>query len=117
MITPTEGADLSFLWISDVFAMPTSMFTFTSILLAILAALSTYIPSLLLSKSMPPASEGGMNMGTMNIVMSGMMGFMSINFQPMLVLYWIIGNIIQIGQTYLLVILPKKRKQKLAKVS
>ena len=48
-ITPTQGADLSFLWINNVFQP--SGFNMTGILLAILAALSTYIPSLLLSKS------------------------------------------------------------------
>lgn len=109
-IEPTAGADLSFLWISDIFARPTTMFSFTSIILGILAALSTYIPSLLLSKSMPPASEGGMNMGTMNIVMAGMMGFMSLQFQPILVIYWITGGLIQLVQTYFLNYLPARKK-------
>ena len=42
-----------------------------------------------------PAQPGGMNMGTMNLMMAGMMGFMSLNFKSILVLYWIIGNLIQ----------------------
>ena len=84
----------------------------TGIILAILAALSTYIPSLLLSKSMPSPEEGGMNMSTMNIMMSGMMGFMSINFQPILVFYWIAGGVIQLIQTYFLNYLPAMKKQK-----
>ena len=109
-ITPTPGADLSFLWINNVFAP--SGFNMTGIILAILAALSTYIPSLLLSKSMPAREEGGMNMSTMNIMMSGMMGFMSINFQPILVFYWIAGGVIQLIQTYFLNYLPAMKKQK-----
>lgn len=109
-ITPTQGADLSFLWIKNVFQP--SGFGMTGIILAILAALSTYIPSLLLSKSMPSPEEGGMNMSTMNIMMSGMMGFMSINFQPILVFYWIAGGVIQLIQTYFLNYLPAMKKQK-----
>ena len=85
----------SFLWIKDLGA-PDKLF-----ILPVLAALSTYIPSYLMSKA-TPQQEGGMNMGTMNLVMAGMMGFMSLNFKSILVLYWIIGNIIQGIQTYFL---------------
>ena len=107
-ITATPGADTSFLFIPDIFALPSGI-SFVSIILAILAALSTYIPSLLLSKSMPQ-QEGGMNMSTMNIVMSGMMGFMALQFQPILVIYWIIGGLIQLVQTYFINYLPAKKK-------
>lgn len=108
-ITATPGADTSFLFIPDIFDIPGG---FISIILAILSALSTYIPSLLLSKSMPK-QEGGMNMSTMNIVMSGMMGFMSLQFQPILVIYWITGGIIQLIQTYFLNYLPAMKKKKI----
>ncbi|MCI9069556.1 MULTISPECIES: membrane protein insertase YidC [Clostridia] len=111
-ITATPGADTSFLFIPDIFAYPKGI-GFVSIILAILAALSTYIPSLLLSKSMPQ-QEGGMNMSTMNIVMSGMMGFMSLQFQPILIIYWITGGIIQLIQTYFLNYLPAIKKKKIA---
>lgn len=111
-ITATKGADPSFLWIPDIFAYPTSMFSFQTITLAILSALSTYIPSLLLSKSMP-AQEGGMNMGSMNIMMAGMMGFFALQFQPLLIIYWIIGGLIQLVQTYFLNYLPAKKKKML----
>ena len=43
-----------------------------------------------------------MSMGTMNLMMAGMMGFMSLNFKAILVLYWIMGNLIQAVQTYFL---------------
>ena len=108
-ITATPGADTSFLFIPDIFDIPGG---FISIILAILSALSTYIPSLLLSKSMPQ-QEGGMNMSTMNIVMSGMMGFMSLQFQPILIIYWITGGVIQLIQTYFLNYLPAIKKKKI----
>lgn len=107
-----EGA--SFLWIKDLFS-PDNWH-----ILPILAALSTYIPSYLMSKA-TPSQPGGMNMGTMNITMAGMMGVMSWNFSAILVLYWIIGNIIQTIQTYFLNYRPAiketdSRKEKEAKI-
>ena len=87
--------------------MPATMFTLQGIILAILSALSTYIPSVMLSKSMPQ-QEGGMNMSTMNIMMSGMMGFMALQFQPILIMYWITGGVIQLIQTYFLNYLPHR---------
>jgi len=88
-----EGA--SFLWIKDLFS-PDAYH-----ILPVLAALSTYIPSYLMTKA-TPAQPGGMNMGTMNLTMAGMMGVMSWKFSSILVLYWIIGNLIQTIQTYFL---------------
>jgi len=88
-----EGA--SFLWIKDLFS-PDGYH-----ILPVLAALSTYIPSYLMTKA-TPAQPGGMNMGTMNLTMAGMMGVMSWGFSSILVLYWIIGNLIQTIQTYFL---------------
>lgn len=85
----------SFLWIKDLGA-PDQYY-----ILPILAALSTYIPSYLMSKA-TPQPENGMNMSTMNLVMAGMMGFMSLNFKSILVIYWIMGNLIQGIQTYFL---------------
>ena len=52
-------------------------------------------------------------MGTMNIVMSGMMGFMSLKFQPILIIYWITGGVIQLIQTYFLNYLPAMKKRKI----
>lgn len=97
----------TFLWIKDLGAKDTSM------ILPIIAAISTYLPSYLMSKS-TPSENSPMNMGTMSIVMALMMGFMSINFKSILVLYWIIGNVIQGIQTYFLNYLPAKKKVALA---
>jgi len=90
-----DGQIASFLWIKDVFA-PDPYY-----ILPILAALSTYLPSYLMTKS-TPQQENGINMGSMNLVMAGMTGFMALNFKSILVLYWIIGNFIQLVQTYFL---------------
>jgi YidC/Oxa1 family membrane protein insertase len=85
----------SFLWIKDL-AAPDTLF-----ILPVIAALSTYVPSYLMAKA-TPSQPNGMNMGTMNLMMAGMMGFMSLKFKSILVLYWIIGNLIQGIQTYFL---------------
>ena len=96
----------SFLWISDIFDKD-KLF-----ILPVLAFLSTYLPSLLLTKSMPKNENSPqMNMGSMNIMMAGMMGVMAINFKPILVIYWIIGGVIQLVQTYFLNYLPAMKKK------
>ncbi|GAB6168746.1 membrane protein insertase YidC [Clostridium carnis] len=104
-IDKSAVADPSFLWISNVFNKDTYM------ILPIMAFLSTYIPSLLLSKSMPQSEDSPMNMKTMNLMMAGMMGIMAINFSSILVIYWIIGGVIQLAQTYFLNYLPAKKRE------
>ena len=105
-ITLPEGQTASFLWIKDVFA-PDPYYN-----LPILAALSTYLPSYLMTKS-TPQQENGMNMGTMNLVMAGTMGFMALRFKSILVLYWIIGNLIQMVQTYFLNYRPAMKEEQI----
>ena len=60
-----------------------------------------------------PKNENGtqMNMGSMNLMMAGMMGVMAINFSSLLVIYWIIGGVIQLVQTYFLNYLPATKKK------
>lgn len=89
-----EGQVASFLWIKDIF-QPDPYY-----ILALIAAVSTYVPAYLMSKATP--QQNGMNMGTMNFGMAIMMGVMSIKFKSILVLYWIMGNLIQGIQTYFL---------------
>lgn len=96
----------SFLWIPDVFEKDPFF------ILPVLSFLSTYLPSLLLTKSMPKNENGTqMNMGSMNLMMAGMMGVMAINFSSLLVIYWIIGGVIQLVQTYFLNYLPAMKKK------
>ena len=104
-IDKTSVVDPSFLWIPDVFAKDPMY------ILPVLAFLSTYLPSLLLTKSMPKNENSPMNMGSMNIMMAGMMGVMAINFTSILVIYWVIGGVIQLVQTYFLNYIPAKKKQ------
>lgn len=100
----------SFLWINDL-GKPDQLF-----ILPVLAALSTYVPSYLMSKSTPPAAEGGMNMGTMSIAMAAMMGFMALNFKSILVIYWVLGGVIQLATTYFINYKPAMIKKKDAMV-
>jgi len=95
----------SFLWIADL-SQPDKLY-----ILPVLAALSTYVPSYLMSKSTPPAAEGGMNMGTMSIAMAAMMGFMALKFKSLLVIYWVLGGIIQLGTTYFINYKPAMAKK------
>lgn len=96
----------SFLWIKDL-GQPDQLF-----ILPVLAALSTYVPSYLMAKSAPPVAEGGMNMGTMNIAMSAMMGFMALKFKSILVIYWVLGGVIQLATTYFINYKPAMKKKK-----
>lgn len=101
----------SFLWISDL-GGPDKLF-----ILPVLAAASTYFPSYLMNKANPTPAEGGMNMGFMSIAMSLMMGFMALNFKSILVIYWVLGGIIQTANTYFINYRPAmKKKQQVDKV-
>lgn len=103
-LTGLEG--VSFLWLKDLSGKDIYY------ILPILSGVTTYLSSYLMSKGSGTKDAGGMNMGTMNLVMAGMMTVMALNFPSMLVLYWIIGNLIQLVQTYILVIMPNKKKKK-----
>ncbi len=96
----------SFLWIKDLGAPDQYG------ILAILAALSTYLPSYLMTKATPNNGEGAMNMGPMNIGMSLMMGFMALNFKSILVIYWVLGGVIQLITTYFINYKPAMEKKK-----
>lgn len=80
-------------------------------ILPIFAALSTYLPSYLMSKATPNNGEGAMNMGPMNIGMSLMMGFMAFNFKSILVIYWVLGGVIQLATTYFINYKPAMAKK------
>ncbi len=99
---------VSFLWLPDLAGKDPYY------ILPVLAALSTFIPSYLMTKANPAAESSGMNMMPMNIGMALMMGFMSFNFPSILVIYWVVGGVYQLVQTYFLNVKPvmeTKRKQ------
>ena len=87
---------ISFLWIHDLAKHATISDPITFIL-PILSAATTYLSGVLMSMNADP--EQAKQTKTMNIVMAGMLFWMSINFNAALVLYWVTGNIIQIIQT------------------
>ncbi|WP_040214764.1 membrane protein insertase YidC [Clostridium polynesiense] len=106
-LTGIQG--VSFLWIPDLF------YKDPLFILPVLSGLTTYLSSYMAQKTPNSnAKDGekpaGMNMGGMNIGMSIFMGIMSVNFKSALVIYWILNNILQIVQTYFIVILPAKKK-------
>lgn len=101
----------SFLWIGNLSGHDPLY------ILPVLSGVTTYLSSYLMQKGSGSGENSPIPMGTMNIVMGFMLGFMSLKFPALLVFYWIIGNVIQIVQTYFLIILPKKRKMAKAAVS
>ena len=95
----------SFLWLKDL-QKPDPYY-----ILPIVSAATTYISSYIMTKTTASTQQtGGMNMNSMNIVMSLMSGFIALRIGSLLVLYWIMGNIIQLIQTYFLVVRPAKAK-------
>lgn len=80
-------------------------------ILPVLAALTTFIPSYLMTKA-TPQGEGAMNMMPMNIGMSLFMGYFALKFKSILVIYWILGGVIQLITTYFINYRPAKAKQK-----
>lgn len=102
-----------FLWIPDL-GKPDPYY-----ILPILSAVMTFIPSYLLNKASAPAKtkEGTnqqqpMNMMTMNVMMSLMMGWMALKFKSLLVIYWVLGGVIQLITTYFINYRPAVAKRK-----
>lgn len=91
---------VSFMWLPDLYSKDPFY------ILPILSTITTYLSSAVMT---PPAdSAQAKQTSTMNIGMAIMMGFMSLNFKSALVLYWVVNNLIQLGQTLLMKKLDKK---------
>ena len=99
----------SFLWITNLGA-PDPYY-----ILPVLSAIMTYIPSALMTKATPtPSTQEGapsINMAGMNIGMSLMMGFFALKFKSILVIYWIVGGVIQLATTYFINYKPAMAKR------
>jgi YidC/Oxa1 family membrane protein insertase len=63
------------------------------LILPILSVITTYTSSKIMSAGNPQA-----NMGTMNIVMTGLMGWITLRFPSGIALYWVVGNVFSICQ-------------------
>lgn len=79
-----------FLWIADLGA-PDGTY-----ILPVLAAATTYISSQM------TATTGNESQNRMNIFMSLFIGWMSTRFPSGLTLYWVVSNLFQMGQQYLM---------------
>lgn len=98
-----QGA--SFLWLKDL-AKPDALY-----ILPILSGVTTY----LISKVTPTAAVSADNamqnqQKTMNIMMTVMMVVMTIPIKSALALYWVAGNLIQLVQNLVMIVLFKKKK-------
>lgn len=85
----------SFLWLNDLSVKDPTY------ILPILTAITTYISTTYSTKQTQTA-ENAKNMSTMTIVTTGMMLFMSATLNSAVVIYYVIGNIFQFAQTYLI---------------
>ncbi|UZW14295.1 membrane protein insertase YidC [Clostridium pasteurianum] len=90
---------IGFLWISDL-SKHATISDWTTWILPVLSGATTYFSGILLSSTTSDKSQAKQT-ATMNIVMSGVLFYMSLMFNAALVLYWVTGNIVQIFQTKL----------------
>lgn len=97
--------NVGFLWIHNL--TKSDIITIVGLpiaILPILSGLTTYLSTKMMTppKTAENAGSPAVQMGSMNIFMSIFMVFMSWNFPSALVLYWVVGNIFSIVQTYFL---------------
>lgn len=102
---------VSFLWVKDLARVNPFSFShvdFPQLILPILSTVTTYISSRLMTPSGDNAQAK--QTSTMNTAMALVFGFMSINFKPAIVLYWVTQNLFQIGQTIFMKKMDHKTK-------
>ena len=87
-----EGS-ASFLWMESISALDPSY------ILPVLSALTTFIAS---KQTMPATGAGGAQNKMMMYFMPLFIGYISLTFPAGLVLYWVVMNIMQIGQQYMM---------------
>lgn len=87
-----------FLWIKDLGA-GANVKDFTTWILPLLSAATQYYAGALMAP--PGDSAQAKQSSTMNMSMSVFMIFISWSLKPALVLYWVVSNLFQIGQTLL----------------
>jgi YidC/Oxa1 family membrane protein insertase len=103
----TGFSNVSFLWVKNL-AGPDKTF-----ILPILSGLTTFLAGIMVQpKGNDPSVK---TQKQMNIFMSIFFVYMSYKFKSALVLYWIISNLIQMGQQYF--IIGRIRKSEEAKIA
>ncbi|MGM9568546.1 MAG: YidC/Oxa1 family membrane protein insertase [Phascolarctobacterium sp.] len=83
----------SFLWMESISAPDPTY------ILPVLSALTTFIAS---KQTMPASAAGGAQNKMMMYFMPLFIGYISLTFPGGLVLYWVVMNIMQIGQQYMM---------------
>lgn len=92
-----------FLWINDLFKFDQWY------ILPVLSGITTYLSSLMMTPAVDSAQAK--QTSTMNIGMAIFMVFMAWKFTAALVLYWVVNNLIQIGQTALMRKIDARRSE------
>lgn len=94
-----KGIDgVSFLWIKNLASR--------DVVLAVISGLTTYFSGIMMT---PKDSEQAKQTGTMNIGMAIFMTVMSWSLKSALVLYWVVNNLFQIGQTLVMKKIDKRK--------
>ncbi|MCM1992354.1 membrane protein insertase YidC [Oceanirhabdus seepicola] len=88
-------------WIESL-ALPDPYF-----ILPVMSAILTF-----LSMKLSSAGTGNAQMGTMNIVMTAFILYVSLKFSAALLLYWVINNLIQLLQTFIIKKMKKSEPTK-----
>ncbi len=107
-----DGVLKGFLWIKDIGLAPSAMIDgvmngvaiagFNIPILAILAAITTYLQSKMMTAAQPAADgQAKSTQATMNIMMPIFILWMGSKYAAGLTLYWTISNLFQIVQQYL----------------
>jgi YidC/Oxa1 family membrane protein insertase len=98
---------IGFLWIHDL-SKSSSLSDWTSLILPIFSGATTYVSGMLMTMNNTDKEQAKQSR-TMNLVMSGVLLYMSLKFNAALVLYWTVGNIIQMTQTRIVMLVLKKQ--------
>jgi YidC/Oxa1 family membrane protein insertase len=90
---------VGFLWIHDL-SKVANFSDWTSLILPIFSGATTYVSGMLMTQNNADEAQAKQSK-TMNLGMSAVFLFMSLKFNAALVLYWTVGNLIQMLQTRL----------------
>lgn len=115
-------AGVHFLWIKDLSKIANRK-DMLSYILPILSAITTYLSYTIMNitnnkdnKNTPADTTNPMSSGSMGIIMSIFMAWMTTTVSSALALYWVVGNIFMIGQTQLVKVIIEYEKKKEEKV-
>lgn len=98
---------IGFLWIHDL-SKSASFSDWTSLILPVFSGATTYVSGMLMMASSTDKDQIKQTQ-TMNLVMSAVFLYMSFKFNAALVLYWTVGNLIQMTQTRIVMLILKKK--------